>query len=263
MPFGYECRAKLVKQVPIAPTTPRGPVSGNAESPGPQYESPQIFCGKGYNKIKRAPEYTFGRNTPTNFQKPLLTPKAPVLDISGHSKKGRCRITHGVVSPRYDPVDKTKTPGPASYLPKTQLSYKTPPAYTIKPRAKPKYEPWDQWTPSPNMYLPPIPQKKPPAYTLGYAARNLKAQDFPGPGEHDPNFNYVRKSKPAFSFGAPFRTTKQPKLPAPNAYCEKKFMYIKRTTPAPSLGIRHSPYLGKQEEYLMDSKLNIAVSGTN
>lgn len=40
-------------------------------------------------------------------------------------------------------------------------------------------------------------------------------------------------------------------------------MYPKRTTPSPTFGIRHSPYLGKQEEYLKPSNLCIVISGEN
>ncbi|CAK1540129.1 unnamed protein product [Leptosia nina] len=218
--------------------------------------------GNGYSKIVRAPAYTFGHITPVNFQKSLLTPKAPVLDISGHSKKGPYRIRHGVVSPRLEPIsDKGKAPGPDRYAPKTQVAYKRPPAYTMRPAAKPPYQAWDMWTPPPNMYCPTMPFKKPPAYTLGCAARELTTQYQPGPGEHDPNFNFVKRTKPAYSFGEPFKREKAEKTPSPNTYCEKKFMYSKRTNPAPSFGIRHSPYLGKQEEMLKPSNLSIVISG--
>ncbi|XP_045493398.1 extensin-like [Colias croceus] len=263
MPWGWECRAKLIKQFPSKPTERRGKIGGEISCPGPQhYETPPIFCGKGYSKIERAPAYTFGHVTPVSFQKPLLTPKAPVLDTSGASPKGPYKIHHGVVSPRLEPPgDKTKTPGPGTHAPKSEIRYRRPPAYTMRPAAKPPYQPWDQWTPPPNMYLPAKPTKKPPAYTLGYAARELSVQYMPGPGEHDPNFNFVKQSKPAYSFGAPYKSPKPKKEPSPNAYCEKKFMYPKRTIPAPSFGIRHTPYLGKQAEYLKPSQLNIVISG--
>lgn len=64
--------------------------------------------------------------------------------------------------------------------------------------------------------------RKEPAYSFGYPQRLLKAPDFPGPGEHDPNFKYVMKAKPAFSFGYPFRKVPGFQNPAPNTYCEKK-----------------------------------------
>ncbi|XP_022116731.1 extensin-1-like [Pieris rapae] len=261
MPWGWECRARFVKQSPSKPTERRG--KPDLKTPGPQqYETPPIFCGKGYSRIQRAPAYTFGHKTPVNFNKQILTAKAPVLDISGHSKKGPYRIPLGVVSPKLDPIEsKGKTPGPDRYFPKSRVVFKRPPVYSMRPAAKPPYQPWDMWTPPPNMYLPAIHFKKPPAYTLGYAVRQLTAQNLPGPGEHDPNFDFVKRRKPAFSFGAPFKSTPPKKTPPPNTYCEKKFMYPKRTIPAPSFGIRHSPYLGKQEEYLTPSNLCIVVSG--
>ncbi|RVE48163.1 hypothetical protein evm_007223 [Chilo suppressalis] len=264
MPWGWECRAKLIKQRPTKPTERKGKVSGEAPMPGPQhYQPPQIFCGKGFSKIKRAPAYTFGQVTPSSFQKPATTQNARMFNVQGYRRDGgQYRVTHGVVTAHLEPPsDKTRVPGPGAHAPRTiQIRYKRPPAYTLRPAARPTYQPWDQWTPPPNMYCPPIPGKNYPAYSLGNMPRELKMQDFPGPGEHDPNFNFVKKSKPAFSFGAPFRSLKPPKVPAPNTYCEKKFMVQKPTVPAPSFGIRHTQYLGNQDVYLKPSKLDIFSS---
>lgn len=45
MPWGWECRAKFVKQLPVLPAERRSPVAGKGFSPGPnQYDPPQIFC---------------------------------------------------------------------------------------------------------------------------------------------------------------------------------------------------------------------------
>ncbi|KOB78792.1 Outer dense fiber protein 3-B, partial [Operophtera brumata] len=127
----------------------------------------------------------------------------------------RYKITHGVVSPHIDPLcDKFKGPGPGAHADKSKTSrYKQPPSYTMRPAARPPYQPWDQWTPPPNMYYPPIPAKKPPAYTLGSVAKDIPGQDLPGPGEHDPNFNYVKNNKPAYSFGHSFKQIKPSKSP--------------------------------------------------
>ncbi|CAH2102361.1 unnamed protein product [Euphydryas editha] len=263
MPWGWECRAKLIKQVPTKPTKPRGQVSCDAKCPGPNhYETPEIFCGKGYSHIKRAPAFTFGHLTPVSKSKPPILNSAPMLDTSGMGPKGGYKVKHGVVSPRIEvSQEKGRTPGPANYAPRSEIMYKRPPAYSMRPPAPPPYQPWDQWTPSPNMYLPRIPGKKnSPAYTFGNPAKELSSQMIPCPGSHDPKFKYVQKTKPAFSFGAPYRSLKPPKVPPPNTYCEKKFMYPKRTIPAPSFGIRHTPYLGKQHEYLKSSKLDLIVT---
>ncbi|XP_030027598.2 outer dense fiber protein 3-like protein 2 [Manduca sexta] len=263
MPWGWECRAKLVKQLPAKPTERRRTAGGRPKAPGPnKYELPQIFCGKGFCKIKRAPAYTFGHLTKVEFSKPVTIASAPMFNVQGLGRCGPYKITHSVVTPTIEPPrDKLKVPGPGTYIPHFGAKYKRPPAYSLRPAARPPYQPWDQWTPPPNMYCPPISCKKPPAYTLGYMARSLKEQDFPAPGEHEPNFNYVKRNKPAYSFGAPYQTAKPPKTPAPNAYCEKKFMVSKRTIPAPSFGIRHSPHLGKPEVFLKSSKLDVlAVS---
>ncbi|XP_060808945.1 ciliary microtubule associated protein 1A [Amyelois transitella] len=260
MPWGWECRAKLIKQVPAKPVERRGAVSGETKTPGPNnYEAPQIFCGKGYSKIKRAPAYTFGHRTKISLAKPVTTPYAPLFNVQGMGiKGGQFRITHSVVTPHIEPIsDKSKKPGPAAYAPNPKLRYKRPPAYSIRRVAKPPYQAWDMWTPPPNMYWPPAPCKKPPAYTLGYMPRSMTKAIFPAPGEHDPNFDFVKKKKPAYSFGGPFKESRLPKLPAPNTYCEKKFMVAKRTIPAPSFGIRHSPYLGKFDVPLKSSKLDL------
>ncbi|CAH2236326.1 jg10708 [Pararge aegeria aegeria] len=182
MPWGWEFRAKLIKQIPAKPTQHRGKVLGELTGPGPmQYDAPEIL---GSHKIKL-----------------------------------------GLVSPRIEaPEAKTLTPGPAAYVPRTSIRYKRTPAFSIRPAARPPYEPWDQWTPSPNMYLPHQPgRKRPPAYTFGNALqKSVALNQMPCPGSHDPNFNYIRRTKPAFSFGAPYKSLREPQKPAPNAYCQKK-----------------------------------------
>ncbi|KAJ0182428.1 hypothetical protein K1T71_001797 [Dendrolimus kikuchii] len=265
MPWGWECRAKFVKQLPAMPVERRGPVAGEERAPGPnQYNPPQIFCGSGYSKIKRAPAYTFGHLTKVSLAKPVTTPYAPMFNCQGMSTKGGMspyKIPGSVVTPHIEPpCDKLKVPAPGAYTPCFSVRYKRAPVFNCRPPARPPYQAWDQWTPPPNMYYPPIPKRRPPAYSLGYAAHDLKAVEFPGPGEHEPNFNYVKSTKPAYSFGAPFKRIKPPKNPPPNTYCEKKFMVSKRSIPAPSFGIRHSPYLGQQETYLKSSKLDLLTS---
>ncbi|XP_028042491.1 adhesive plaque matrix protein-like, partial [Bombyx mandarina] len=223
MPWGWECRAKHIKQLPSKPTERRR-TSHSTKSPAPNhYELPQIFCGKGFSKVKRAPAFTFGHLTKSNLTKPVTTPYAPMFDIQGLGRQGPYKITHSVVSPQVAHVeDRVKIPGPGSYAPKFSIQYKRPPAYSLRAPARPQYEPWDQWTPPPNMYCPPIPYKKSPAYSLGYTAKDCKTQNLPGPGEHDPKFDYVKRNKPAYSFGAPFKSLVPPKTPTPNTYCEKK-----------------------------------------
>ncbi|KAL0901391.1 hypothetical protein ABMA27_006665 [Loxostege sticticalis] len=262
MPWGWECRAKLIKQVPAKPTKRKGKISGETPTPSAaQYEPPEIIGGKGFSKIKRSPAYTFGHLTPTTLAKPVTKANAPLFNIQGLGRSGRYKVPCGVVSPHIEPVGQQgKQPGPANYAPAVGVRYKRPPAFTMRPAARPPYEPWDMWTPPPNMYWPPIPGKKAPAFTLGIMAKPDKIPDFPGPGEHEPNFDYVKKNKPAFSFGEPFKRIKAPRTPAPNRYCEKKFMVSKRTIPAPSFGIRHTKYLGEQAVFLKPPKLNYLTS---
>ncbi|XP_061709050.1 ciliary microtubule associated protein 1A-like [Cydia pomonella] len=261
MPWGWECRAKLVKQLPAKPTKRRGPVSGEAAAPGPlKYEVPELYCGKGHGHIKRAPAYSFGLAIPANVIKPAARPNAPVFNVRGITKKGTSKIPGGVVGSQLEPVsDRTRKPGPGAYTP-GNVRYKRAPAYTCQPPARPPYEPWDMWTCPPNMYCPYIPLKKPPAYSLGNAIRNLNAASIPGPGAHDPKFAYPQKNQPAYSFGHPFRPLPPPDYPPPNNYCEKKFMVQKRTAPAPSFGIRHTPYLGELPAQLKPSKLDLVVN---
>lgn len=46
MPFGYECRSRIFKQVPAQPTIRTRPISKELPTPGPnEYEQPQL-CGK-------------------------------------------------------------------------------------------------------------------------------------------------------------------------------------------------------------------------
>ncbi|XP_034832738.1 ciliary microtubule associated protein 1A-like [Maniola hyperantus] len=267
MPWSWECRAKMIKQVPAKPTRPRGQVIGEVQGPGPmQYDTPEIICGNGYSHIKRSPAYTFGHRTPINLTKPVLKSTAPILDTWGMGAKGPHKIKLGVVSPKIEtPGERTITPGPAAYVPRASIQFKRQPAFSMRPPARPPYQPWDQWTPSPNMYLPDQPGKKcPPAYTFGNAVPALRARTtITSPGDYSPNFNYVQRTKPAFSFGAPYKSLREPQKPAPNTYCEKKFMYTKPSVPAPSFGIRHSLYIGRAHEYLKPPELSVVISGEN
>ncbi|XP_047984576.1 uncharacterized protein LOC125225086 isoform X2 [Leguminivora glycinivorella] len=87
MPWGWECRAKLVKQLPAKPTQRRG--TADTTAPGPQqYEVPELYGGKGYDHIKRAPAYSFGLAIPASVAKPAVGPNARVFNIRGFTKKG-------------------------------------------------------------------------------------------------------------------------------------------------------------------------------
>ncbi|CAH0592541.1 unnamed protein product [Chrysodeixis includens] len=262
MPWGFECRAKLVKQNPAKPTIRTRAISAETDSPGPDhYEPPKVSEGPGYAKIKRSPAYTFGYKTTACILKPAASPNAPILDVRGITAKGTYKIPGGLMTPQIDPPgSKMKNPGPGAYSPMTRLRVKRMPAYSMRMAAKPPYQPFDSWTPPPNMYCPPIPKPTAPSYTLGYPDRILSKAYMPGPGEHDPKYKIVQRSKPAFSFGAPYRDLPHYETPPPNTYCEKKFNVNKRSIPAPSFGIRHTPYLGKEAEYLKTSKLDLRIS---
>ncbi|XP_075982269.1 ciliary microtubule associated protein 1A-like [Anticarsia gemmatalis] len=262
MPWGWECRARLVKQNTLKPAERRGPISQETKTPGPShYDVPHVVGGPGFSHIKRMPAYTFRYMTKI-IHKPTALPRAPMFNTRGMGPKGSYRIPGSIISPQIDePLSKTKVPGPGTYVPRGDSRYKRPPAYTMRPAARPPYQAWDQWTPPPNMYYPPMPKRKPPSFTFGFRAKDVNPPEMPGPGTHEPNFGYVEKTRPAFSFGGPFKPKKLPTVPPPNTYCEKKFNVSKRSIPAPSFGIRHTPYLGEQPTFMKPSKLDIQISG--
>lgn len=44
MPLGWECKAKLIKQLPPKPSERKGTISVETQAPGPdKYTTPQIF----------------------------------------------------------------------------------------------------------------------------------------------------------------------------------------------------------------------------
>ncbi|CAH0695287.1 unnamed protein product [Spodoptera exigua] len=216
--------------------------------------------GKGYSKIKRAPAYTFGKVLKPCCA-PAVSPNAPMIDISGNSKKGTHKIPGGLMMLNTElPGDKLKVPGPGAHDPKLYVQVKRLPAYSLRLAAKPAYQPLDSWTPPPNMYCPPIPKPKPPSFSFRYKTEVEHISNVPGPGEHNPNHDYVKKRKPAFSFGPPFRPERGTEFtPAPNTYCEKKFMVNKPNVPAPSFGIRHSPFVRKLRICLKPSDLEMRI----
>ncbi|KAJ8735654.1 hypothetical protein PYW07_007274 [Mythimna separata] len=246
MPFGYECRSRIMKQVPVKPTVRTGTISQETASPSPQaYEVPELCGGKGFSKIKRAPAYTFGKVLAPHFPPPLKS-NAPMIDVSGiHSKLGTHKIPGGLMTPPNSlPDGRFKVPGPGAHDPPLKFRVKRAPAYSLRLAAKPPYQPYDMWTPPPNMYCPPIPRPRAPAYSFRDPYLILKPFNTPGPGEHNPKHKYVQRTKPAFALGPRFRPRIGLVTPAPNTYCEKKFMVVKPSIPAPSFGIRHSPYIG-------------------
>ncbi|KAF9801606.1 hypothetical protein SFRURICE_015100 [Spodoptera frugiperda] len=262
MPFGYGCRSRIVKQVPAKPTIRTLPILQELVTPGPcHYEPPNLNAGKGFSNIRRPPAYSFGQVLRPNWP-PAVSPNAPLVDISGTSKKGPHRIPGGLMMYKTElGTDKLKRPGPGAHEPKFYVQVKRPPAYSMRLAAKAPYRSLDTWTPPPNMYCPPIPKPKPPSFSFRYRTDIYYTSKTPGPGQHNPNHDYVRRSKPAFSFGPRFKPVRSTELytPAPNAYCEKKFLISKPSVPAPSFGIRHSPYLGKRAVSMKPSDIETRI----
>uniref|UniRef100_A0A2A4JBN4 Outer dense fiber protein 3 n=1 Tax=Heliothis virescens TaxID=7102 RepID=A0A2A4JBN4_HELVI len=261
MPFGYACRTRILKQVPQNPTVRTAPISQEQGTPGPNhYDTPQISGGKGYSKIRRAPAYTFGR-----VLKPCcpsaISPNAPMFNVRGISEKGGESIPGGTMAPLTEiPGDKLKVPGPGTHSPNMALQVKRPPSYSMRPAAKPPYQAFDSWTPPPNMYCPPIPKPSAPSYTFSGKAVTFPPSKTPGPGEHNPKHDFVLRTKPAFSLGPGYRPIREIEdTPAPNVYCEKKYMLTKPSVPAPSFGIKHSPFLGKTEGHLKPADLELRI----
>ncbi|KAI5634827.1 adhesive plaque matrix protein [Phthorimaea operculella] len=264
-PWGYECREKLLKQNKVKPTEKRPTKWDGFVPPGPaHYEKiPEIFCGPGFSHIKRAPAYSFGINTPIIYKKPATKPNAPQFNIRGMTRKGIATTPQGTIAEKCElPSWRSKTPGPGAYTLKDDAYLKNAPAYSIRMKAKPPYEPWDQWTCPPNMYNPAMVNiKKPPAYSFGDRYKRKDDNKLPGPGDFDPKHDRIQKKIPEYSFGRRLKTLAQAldrnAGPAPNMYCEKRLMYGKKSSPAPSFGIRHSPYLGKFTAYEIPSRLEM------
>lgn len=80
-----------------------------------------------------------------------------VLSLTSRFSPGRTKIPQGIIGELHDPIRHERKPGPGQYDPHDQM--KQPPAYSLQPPVKPFKEPWDMWTPGPNMYWPPIPAK--------------------------------------------------------------------------------------------------------
>ncbi|KAJ2948163.1 hypothetical protein O0L34_g9972 [Tuta absoluta] len=261
-PWGYECRARLIKQNKTKLTEKRPTKWDGFETPGPaHYEKiPNIFCGPGFSHIKKAPAYSFGLCTPVQYTKPVAKPTAPQYNIRGMTRKGKDTTPLGIMAEKCEmPTCKTPKPGPGAYTLKTEAYLKRAPAYSMRIAAKPPYEPWDQWTCPPNMYNPPQMVKKLPAYSFRESSKRQDDNKLPGPGDFCPKYDRVQKKIPAYSFGQRLKTIAQNRTsaPAPNAYCEKRLMYGKKSSPAPSFGIKHSPYLGKFTSYEIPSMMEI------
>ncbi|KAG7310550.1 hypothetical protein JYU34_003339 [Plutella xylostella] len=259
MPWSHECRSQWIKQRTLPPTEAK---LKRTPQPGPsEYTTPTVIGGKGFSHIRRAPAYSFGLRPPLLRPGPGQGIDVPLFDVCGFTKLGPTRLTHGVMSARLaPPCLAAGDPGPAAYRPRAHAASRRPPAYSMRPAASDPPPDPDVWTPSPNMYLPPVPGKSTPAFTLGSKpSAHSKKSTLPGPGGYNPNFNYVLKTVPRFGFGAPYRKPKTTSDPSPT-YCHKRFMYDKKSTPAYSFGIKHSKYLGEPRAYLKESKLTLPLA---
>lgn len=145
------------------------------------------------------------------------------------------------------------TPGPGAYSPEkaAPMHQRTPPAFTLGSRLRPR--PLDTSIPAPNAYtLPPLwgsqvfIKPSSPSYTvLGRTPPARPLQDpaeLPGPGQYDsPDPNAYRQRPPSFTLlGRPRAPRPRNETPGPGTHSPEGVTVTKARAPAFSMGIRHS-----------------------
>ncbi|KAI4569734.1 hypothetical protein MJT46_007028 [Ovis ammon polii x Ovis aries] len=148
------------------------------------------------------------------------------------------------------------TPGPGAYSPEkvAPMRQRTPPAFTLGSRLRPR--PLNTSAPAPNTYTLPslwgsqvFTKPSSPSYTV--AGRTPSARppqdpaEIPGPGQYDsPDPNAYRQRRPAFTMlGRPRAPRPPDETPGPGSHSPEQVTVTKARAPAFSMGVRHSKRL--------------------
>ncbi|XP_033154220.1 outer dense fiber protein 3-like [Drosophila mauritiana] len=85
-----------------------------------------------------------------------------------------------------------------------------------------------------------------PAYTITGREKPplIPVMIFPGPGYYDGEYTVVKPKPPVFSMRGKYKMGSEDSKPGPGAHCPEKY-WEKRSPPAISFGILHSPYIKK------------------
>lgn len=251
-----------IEQRLLQSTVRNHPISAETASVAPNafLLPPVIACGKVVISTKpTAPSYTFGHRTKA-IESKAIGPGPGEYNPAGRISAPRSPRTSYLRIPlRKKGVENESAglPGPADYVIKEQRvaekNFKQPKKVGGQNR-------FDSLVtmPAPNAYrLPPVVGtvdgcylKAAPSYTIGgrIGKPHKSSGDIPGPGTYCSRYNLVTKRDPHFTMG--FRRTVEDKIgtiPGPSDYAPEQCVFKGKSVPAPSIGIRHSEYLGKME----------------
>ncbi|XP_030383968.1 outer dense fiber protein 3-like [Scaptodrosophila lebanonensis] len=75
----------------------------------------------------------------------------------------------------------------------------------------------------------------------------------PGPGYYDGEYTVIKPKPPIYTMRGKFKTRSDDMKPGPGAHCPEKYVE-KRSVPAPSFGILHSPFLGLYKQVVLSDQ---------
>ncbi|XP_017150976.1 outer dense fiber protein 3-like protein 2 [Drosophila miranda] len=81
----------------------------------------------------------------------------------------------------------------------------------------------------------------------------IPALVMPGPGYYDGEFTAIKPKPPHYTMRGKYQLESHDSKPGPGAHCPEKY-YEKRSSPAISFGIAHSPFAGTQKSAMIPDR---------
>ncbi|KQS70756.1 outer dense fiber protein 3 isoform X11 [Drosophila erecta] len=242
-----------VEQRPWTPTVRIGRIAAETTNPGPATVQLPTLIGSKVpdSKKKAAPSYSFGHKLGGKYD--TSGPGPAQYNVTGMRAKGRDYPRAATLQSRPKELTRFSNPGPGEYdvVPAAKAVIDATPKYTFgqRPVALKTFQ-----IPAPNVYKIPTVMgsskegkiRSAPAYTITGREKPplIPVMIFPGPGYYDGEYTVVKPKPPVFSMRGKYKMGSEDSKPGPGAHCPEKY-WEKRSPPAISFGILHSPYIKK------------------
>ncbi|BFF95534.1 outer dense fiber protein 3 [Drosophila madeirensis] len=251
-----------IEQRPWTPTVRTGRIAAETATPGPAIVQLPTLIGSKVpdSKKKGAPSYSFGHKLGSKYE--TFGPGPAQYNVTGLRSKGKDYPRAATLQSRPKELSRFSNPGPGEYnvQPAAKAVIDATPMYTFgqkPPDAK------FSLIPAPNVYKIPTVLgsskegkiRSAPAYTMAGREKPplIPALVMPGPGYYDGEFTAIKPKPPVYTMRGKYKLVGDDAKPGPGAHCPEKY-WEKRSTPAISFGIMHSPFAGEQSMHLIPER---------
>ncbi|CAL6101793.1 SHIPPO_1-like protein [Hexamita inflata] len=128
-----------------------------------------------------------------------------------------------------------RSPGPAHYIPKDDLTLERAPVFTMKSRHEQKTTQDNPGVGSYNIDR----SKKFKGITMGSRSKSCQLNNVPGPGAYSISYSQVNKKGPSFTLSSRYNKQNTNKIPGPGEY-NSQFKFTCKSAPQYSLSSRHA-----------------------